>query len=143
MRNHYLIDKNLLIILTHKPTVLLVADEPKNVKYLKRKLEREGIHVIAAYSGQKCLDILNTEFLNLILLDVLMPQMDGIEVFKQIKAQNWTHNIPVIFITVISANAVIFREIGITSSDHITKPIDVNSMIKRIKSRLTLREIHS
>ena len=119
------------------PTVLLVDDEPKNVKYLKRKLETEGIHVIAAYSGQKCLDVVDAEIPNLILLDVIMPQMDGINVFKCIKAQDRTHNIPIIFVTVISKNAAIFKEIEITSSDHITKPIDLNNTVNRIKSRLS------
>ena len=119
------------------PTVLLVDDEPKNVKYLRRKLETEGIHVTEAYSGQKCLDAVDAEIPNLILLDVMMPEMDGINVFKCIKAQDRTHNIPIIFVTVISANAEKFKDIGITSSDHITKPIDLNNTVNRIKSRLS------
>ncbi len=128
--------------MNREPTVLLVDDEPKNVKYLKRKLESEGIHVIAAYSGQKCLNILTAEFPNLILLDVMMPKMDGIEVFKCIKEQDRTHDIPIIFITVINANAEKFKKLGITPSDHISKPIDLNNTVNRVKSRLPRAELH-
>ena len=129
--------------MSNKPKVLLVDDEPKNVKYLKRKLESEGVQVIAAYSGQDCLDIVDTDTPNLILLDVMMPKMDGIEVFKQVKKQERTNAIPIIFITVVNAEAGKFKEIGITASDLITKPIDLNNTVNRVKSRLLLQEFHS
>ena len=81
------------------PKILVVDDQLINVQLLKRKLEREGITVISAYSGQEALDAVATEKPDLILLDVMMPEMDGIEVCTRLQSREDTRSIPVIFIT--------------------------------------------
>jgi len=67
------------------PKILVVDDQPINVQLLKRKLERESIQVATAYTGQEALDIVKNEKPDLILLDVMMPDMDGIEVCQRLQ----------------------------------------------------------
>ena len=81
------------------PKILVVDDQPINVQLLKRKLEREGMTVAAAYSGKEALDSVAADKPDLILLDVMMPDMDGIEVCQRLQADPETKGIPVIFIT--------------------------------------------
>ena len=81
------------------PTILIVDDQPINVQLLKRKLEREGMRVAAAYSGIEALDLVRKDKPDLILLDVMMPDMDGIEVCQRLQASDDTRSIPVIFVT--------------------------------------------
>ncbi|HEX2852818.1 MAG TPA: response regulator, partial [Opitutaceae bacterium] len=81
------------------PCILVVDDQPINVQLLKRKLEREGIRVMTATNGAEALAATAKEKPDLILLDVMMPDMDGIEVCQRLQAQEDTRSIPIIFIT--------------------------------------------
>ena len=69
-----------------KPKILVVDDQPINVKLLQRKLERQNMDVYVAYNGRECLDQVAALQPDLILLDIMMPEMDGIETCQQIKA---------------------------------------------------------
>ena len=80
-------------------SILVVDDQPINVQLLKRKLEREGIQVSAAYNGVEALEVVKKLKPDLILLDVMMPDMDGIEVCQRLQADDLTRSIPIIFIT--------------------------------------------
>ena len=71
-------------------TILVVDDEPVNVQLLKRKLEWDGIKVLTAANGQACLDIAKAEEPDLILLDVMMPGMDGLEVCQRLRDSELT-----------------------------------------------------
>ena len=81
------------------PTILVVDDQPINVQLLKRKLEREGIQVSAAYNGAEALQLVKSVKPDLILLDVMMPDMDGIEVCQRLQSEESTRSIPIIFVT--------------------------------------------
>ena len=81
------------------PKILVVDDQPLNVQLLKRKLEREGLTVVAAYNGLEALELVAKDKPDLILLDVMMPDMDGIEVCQRLQSNEETRPIPVIFIT--------------------------------------------
>ncbi|HZP59116.1 MAG TPA: response regulator, partial [Opitutaceae bacterium] len=85
------------------PKILVVDDQPINVQLLKRKLERESIQVSTAYTGQDALELVKHEKPDLILLDVMMPDMDGIEVCQRLQENDETRSIPVIFITARSS----------------------------------------
>ena len=80
-------------------TVLVVDDEPVNVQLLQRKLQWDGLNVLAAGDGQTCLDIAKEKRPDLILLDVMMPGMDGFEVCLKLREDERTKSIPVIFVT--------------------------------------------
>ncbi|PTX92629.1 response regulator [Opitutus sp. ER46] len=118
------------------PAILVVDDQPINVQLLKRKLEREGIRVLAAYNGKEALDLVQSERPDLILLDVMMPDMDGIEVCQRLQAKEATRGIPVIFITARTGKESKLEGLGVGAVDYITKPIDLDETLARVQTQL-------
>ncbi len=125
-----------------KPKVLVVDDQPVNVQLLKRALEREDIHVIPAYGGQEALDLVEREHPDLILLDVMMPEMDGIEVCQRLQADGAHQSIPVIFITARSSKEGRLAGLGVGAVDYITKPIDLDETIARVQTQLRVVQVN-
>ena len=124
------------------PKILVVDDQPINVQLLKRKLEREGIHVATAYTGQEALEIVEREKPDLILLDVMMPDMDGIEVCHRLQESDDTRSIPVIFITARSSKEGKLEGLSVGAVDYITKPIDLDETLARVQTQLRFVEIN-
>lgn len=122
--------------------VLVVDDQPVNVQLLKRALEREGIAAIPAHSGQDALDLVQREQPDLILLDVMMPEMDGIEVCQRLQQDGRHKNIPVIFITARSSKEGRLAGLGVGAVDYITKPIDLDETIARVHTHLRVVRIN-
>jgi two-component system sensor histidine kinase/response regulator len=118
------------------PSILVVDDQPINVQLLKRKLEREGIRVTAAYNGLEALDLTTKVMPDLILLDVMMPDMDGIEVCQRLQADEATRGIPVIFITARTNKESKLEGLGVGAVDYITKPIDLDETLARVQTQL-------
>lgn len=116
--------------------ILVVDDQPINVQLLKRKLEREGLVVVPAYSGLEALDLVTRDKPDLILLDVMMPDMDGIEVCQRLQAQEETRSIPIIFITARSTKESKLEGLGVGAVDYITKPIDLDETLARVQTQL-------
>ncbi len=125
-----------------KPKVLVVDDQPVNVQLLKRALEREDIHVIPAYGGQEALELVEREHPDLILLDVMMPEMDGIEVCQRLQADGAHQSIPVIFITARSSKEGRLAGLGVGAVDYITKPIDLDETIARVQTQLRVVQVN-
>jgi len=124
------------------PKILVVDDQPINVQLLKRKLEREGMEVIAAYSGQEALDLVPKTKPDLILLDVMMPEMDGIEVCQHLQAEEETRSIPIIFVTARSSKEGKLEGLGVGAVDYITKPIDLDETLARVQTQLRFAAIN-
>jgi CheY-like chemotaxis protein len=124
------------------PTILVVDDQPINVQLLKRKLEREGIKVTAAYNGLEALDLTKKVNPDLILLDVMMPDMDGIEVCQRLQADETTRGIPVIFITARTTKESKLEGLGVGAVDYITKPIDLDETLARVQTQLRFVSIN-
>ena len=118
------------------PKILIVNDQPINVQHLKRKLEREGIKVLAAYNGLEALDLVKRDRPDLILLDVMMPDMDGIEVCQRLQADEDTKPIPVIFITARTSKEGKIEGLSVGAVDYITKPIDLDETLARVQTQL-------
>ena len=118
------------------PKILVVDDQPVNVQLLKRKLEREGIQVIAAYTGTEALEIVIKDKPDLILLDVMMPDMDGMEVCQRLQELEETRSIPVIFITARSSKESKLEGLAVGAVDYITKPIDLDETLARVQTQL-------
>ena len=118
------------------PKILVVDDQPINVQLLKRKLEREGMSVATAYSGREALDLVKADKPDLILLDVMMPEMDGIEVCQRLQAESETKSIPVIFITARTSKEGKIEGLGVGAVDYITKPIDLDETLARVQTQL-------
>ena len=124
---------------TNKPTVLVVDDTPDNLALISALL-KDTYHVKVAVSGEKALRIATgAKPPDLILLDIMMPQMDGYEVCKRLKAHRGTADIPVIFVTARAdeEDERIGLEIG--AVDYITKPISPAILLARVKAQLTLK----
>lgn len=117
-------------------SILVVDDQPINVQLLKRKLEREGIRVTAAYNGLEALEQVKKTKPDLILLDVMMPDMDGIEVCQRLQANEDTRGIPVIFITARTTKESKLEGLGVGAVDYITKPIDLDETLARVQTQL-------
>ena len=124
------------------PSILVVDDQPINVQLLKRKLEREGIRVTAAYSGLEALACIKKELPDLILLDVMMPDMDGIEVCQRLQADETTRGIPVIFITARTNKESRLEGLGVGAVDYITEPIDLDETLARVQTQLRFVSIN-
>lgn len=116
--------------------ILVVDDQPINVQLLKRKLEREGMQVATAFSGREALDLVAADKPDLILLDVMMPDMDGIEVCQRLQADEETKIIPVIFITARTSKEGKIEGLGVGAVDYITKPIDLDETLARVQTQL-------
>ncbi|MFA5264442.1 MAG: hybrid sensor histidine kinase/response regulator [Opitutaceae bacterium] len=116
--------------------ILVVDDQPINVQLLKRKMEREGLSVLIAYNGVDALAIVEKEHPELILLDVMMPDMDGIEVCQRLQASEDTRSIPVIFITARTSKEGKIEGLGAGAVDYITKPIDLDETYARVQTQL-------
>jgi len=124
------------------PSVLVVDDQPINVQLLKRKLEREGIRITAAYTGLEALEFVQKEKPDLILLDVMMPDMDGIEVCQRLQASEETRGIPVIFITARTNKESKLEGLNVGAVDYITKPIDLDETLARVQTQLRFVQIN-
>ncbi len=120
-----------------KIKVLVVDDEKDIVDLLKYNLEKENeFEVITAYNGKEALDILQTDKPALILLDIMMPELNGFEVCKKLKSEPSTNKIPVIFLTAKEneIDEIVGLELG--ADDYIQKPISPRKVMARIKSVL-------
>ena len=118
------------------PHILVVDDQPINVQLLKRKLEREGIRVTTASSGAEALESIRSERPDLILLDVMMPDMDGLEVCTRLQSEEQTRGIPVIFITARTGKESRIEGLSVGAVDYITKPIDLDETLARVQTQL-------
>ncbi len=118
------------------PKILVVDDQPINVQLLKRKLEKEGIEISTAYNGREALDSVAKNKPDLILLDMMMPDMDGLEVCQRLQASETSRAIPVIFVTAKNNKEGKIEGLGVGAVDYITKPIDLDETLARVQTQL-------
>ncbi len=123
-----------------KSTILIVDDTETNIDVLLELLG-EKYDVLVAVDGKTALDLANQEKIDLILLDIMMPEMDGYEVCERLKSSEETQNIPVLFITAKTDEDSIEKAYDIGGSDYITKPFKPRELLVRIKTQLKLKEL--
>lgn len=121
-----------------KPKILVVDDTVFNIDVAMTALQ-DDYDMSVALSGKEALEAVNRELPDLILLDITMPEMDGFEVCKYLKANDLTQDIPVIFITAINSLASKTTAFEIGAADYITKPFDIKELQIRVKTQLTLK----
>jgi len=119
-----------------KEKVLIVEDEKDIVKMLEYNLKKEGFRVISACDGEDALDLAVREHPDILLLDLMLPGIDGLEVCRSLKKENKTSSIPVIMLTAKGqeSDKVVGLELG--ADDYITKPFSPRELIARIKAVL-------
>jgi two-component system, cell cycle response regulator len=119
--------------------VLVVDDVPANVKLLEARLSAEYFDVITAMSGQEALTICERAECDLVLLDVMMPDLDGFEVCRKLKSNPVTHHIPVVMVTALDQPADRVRGLEAGADDFLTKPIPEPVLIARVRSLARLK----
>jgi signal transduction histidine kinase len=124
------------------PTILIVDDEEVNVKLIKGILAPENYHLISALSGSEALSMLASNRPDLILLDVMMPDMNGFETCRKIKQNTNTKIIPVLMITALSENEHRLKALDSGADDFLSKPVDKIELKIRVKSLLRIKEYH-
>jgi two-component system NtrC family sensor kinase len=125
--------------LAQESTILVVDDMPTNLQVLFDLLTEQGYRVAIAKNGETALQRLQTSQPNLILLDVMMPGIDGFETCQRIKANPTTQNVPVIFMTALSDSVDKVKGLSLGAVDYITKPIQHEEVLARIRVHLQLR----
>lgn len=125
-----------------KGNILIVDDMPDNLRVLSTILTQEGYHVRRAVSGKLALMAIQKNPPDIVLLDILMPEMDGYEVCQQLKSSPLTSEIPVIFISALEDVIVKVRAFEVGGADYITKPFHVQEVIARLESQLNQRRRH-
>jgi adenylate cyclase len=123
--------------------ILAVDDEHKNIKLLEAKLAPEGYMLETATNGQEALDKVKTSLPDLILLDVLMPGMNGYEVCERIRADSSAPYIPIIFLTAsLIGHKDIIHGLDVGGDDYIRKPFDSLELFSRIRAALRVKELY-
>lgn len=119
-----------------KETILIVEDEKDIVKMLEYNLAKEGFKTLSANNGEDALDLASRHLPDLIILDLMLPEMDGLEVCKELKKESKTAYIPIVILTAKSqeADKIVGLELG--ADDYVTKPFSPRELTARIKAVL-------
>jgi two-component system alkaline phosphatase synthesis response regulator PhoP len=116
--------------------ILLVDDEPDIVEFLGYNLKKEGYHVLTANNGKDAIEIAKREVPHLIVLDVMMPDMDGIETCREIREQKGLQEVIIAFLTARNEDYTQIAGFEVGADDYITKPIKPRVFISRVKALL-------
>ncbi|HAX78692.1 MAG TPA: histidine kinase [Cyanobacteria bacterium UBA11372] len=128
-------------IATEKANILIVDDTLENLRLLSNMLTQEGYKVRGVPKGQKAIATAQLAPPDLILLDIMMPEMDGYEVCQQLKAGEKTRDIPVIFLSALNDTLDKIQAFAVGGVDYITKPFHVEEVLARVESQLRLRSL--
>ncbi|MCK4819491.1 response regulator, partial [bacterium] len=129
----------------HDPSefsILIVDDIPKNLQVLGNILSHEGYKFEFSTDGKKALDWTKNKNFDLILLDVMMPEMSGFEVCERLKANPETSDIPIIFLTARTDTESIVKGFNLGAVDYITKPFNESELLSRVSTQVTLKKSH-
>ena len=126
-----------------KKKILAVDDERHIVRLIQVNLERAGYQVITAYDGREALKKIEQEHPDLVVLDVMMPYMNGLETMKQIRSNPKTHSLPVIMLTAKAQDQDAFRGYEYGADIYLTKPfnpVELLTFVNRIFSEMDTQE---
>jgi two-component system cell cycle response regulator DivK len=122
-------------------TILIVEDEPKNMKLLRDLLQRFGYEILEASDGEQGVKSAGEKMPDLILMDIMMPKMDGLEATRIIKADIKTKHIPIIALTSYAMKGDREKTIEAGCDGYIAKPIDIKEVLKTIETYLTVNQV--
>ncbi len=125
-----------------KPVILVVDDEPLNIELLEAHLVPQGYEIVKAENGEAALKTIGENTVDLVLLDVMMPKIDGFEVCRRIKGDECLRNIPVVMITALSAKEDRIKGIEAGAEDFISKPIDKGEVLARVRMLLKMKNLN-
>lgn len=123
------------------PTVLIVDDNPTNVSVLLDYLSEAGFRVLVAQNGESALERVAFACPDIILLDVLMPGIDGFETCRRLKSSPNSQDIPIIFMTALSETVDKIKGFNLGAVDYVTKPIQHEEVLARLTAHLTIKQL--
>lgn len=126
---------------TYKADILLVDDTHDNLRLLSKLLIEHGYYVRPVSDGKKAISAILDQLPDLILLDIMMPGMDGYEVCRQLQADELTRNIPIIFISALNETLDKVKAFSIGGRDYISKPFQEDEVLARVKTHVALHHI--
>jgi len=124
------------------PRILIVDDQPMNVDILQTRLAVHGYDILTATDGEAALQLARTEQPDLMLLDVMMPKMDGIEVCQRLKSDASLPFMPIIMVTAKSDSKDVVAGLDAGADEYLTKPVDQAALVARVKSMLRIKDLH-
>jgi adenylate cyclase len=124
------------------PRILIVDDNQANVKMLQTRLVADGYDVVTAADGEEGLAIARQALPDLILLDVMMPKVDGLEVCRQLRADPQFPFVPIILVTAMADSKDVIAGLEAGGDEYLTKPIDHAALAARVRSMLRIKGLH-
>jgi two-component system, sensor histidine kinase and response regulator len=122
-------------------TLLIVDDNPDNLDMLSRRLIRQGYQVEVAEGGRKALELIQNQKYDLILLDIMMPEVDGFQVLTTLRKTHTITDLPIIMATAKHQSLDIIEALKLGANDYITKPFDFPVLLARMQTHLTIRQL--
>jgi two-component system phosphate regulon response regulator PhoB len=121
--------------------IVIIEDEADILEVLEFNLSQEGFEVSCSQEGEQGLDLVRRENPDLLLLDLMLPDMDGLDICRQLKTDDATSTIPIVMVTARGKESDIVLGLGIGADDYITKPFSISEVVARI--RAVLRRYHA
>lgn len=129
--------------MTPKPCILVVDDDPENLLLMSEILEPEGYQIQTAESGRQAVEMIHHVQPQLILLDVMMPDIDGFEVCQRIRRDTQAATVPIVFLTALDDDDSHLKSVQVMGDDYLTKPIKVDLLLQKIGNILKLSQLRS
>jgi two-component system sensor histidine kinase/response regulator len=127
----------------NKPRILIVEDHPLIAELVETRLRVEGMRPVHCSGGREALALLEQEQFDLVVLDIMMPEIDGYDVLERIRSQPTTATLPVIFLSAKSSPADIEKGFSLGANHYITKPLSGQDLVRKIRMCLAERPTHS
>src|SRR2546425_1147131 len=124
------------------PCILIVDDEPMNLDILQTRLAVHGYEILTATNGEEALTVANAQQPDLILLDIMMPKVDGIDVCRHLKADTPLPFMPIIMVTAKADSKDVVAGLEAGADEYLTKPLDQAALVARVKSMLRIKTLH-
>ena len=128
---------------TKNSLILIVEDNPTNIVLLEGVLSKNGYKVVAASDANQAFEFITNELPDLILLDVMIPGMNGFEICEELKSNIKTKSIPVIFLTAKTATEDIVKGFEVGGVDYVTKPFKIEELIARVNTHIEIKKLRS
>jgi adenylate cyclase len=124
------------------PRILIADDQPMNVDILQTRLAVHGYEILTAADGEEALEVARTQLPDLILLDIMMPKTDGLEVCRLLKGDAALPFMPIIMVTAKADTKDIVAGLEMGADEYLTKPVDQAALVARVKSMLRIKALH-
>jgi len=129
-------------MIKRKTKILVVDDEERIIKYIKHNLEKEGYEVFIAFNGVEALKFCKKNIPDLVLADISMPGMDGLQLLMELRRNGKTSDIPFIFLTGLSDKMEVRKGMDLGADDYLTKPFEIDDLLSAVTARLEKQKIN-